>query len=44
MLISFVLMALAQPGVRPGPLDAFRANYAAIKAEVGFSFEVGMID
>ena len=39
MAALIVLLALSQHP--PGPLDAFRANYASIKAEVDFQFTGG---
>jgi hypothetical protein len=37
-----VVLFLAQ--AKPGPMDAFRANYASIKAELEFTYSEGTID
>ncbi len=42
MLFPIVIMMVAQ--VKPGPLDAFRANHASIKAEMDFEYVGGQLD
>lgn len=41
MLVSLLIMAIAQ--AKPQPLDAFRTNFAAIKAEVDFEYSDGRL-
>lgn len=42
MLALLAILALAQSG--PGPMDAFRANYAAIKVDLEYDFRKGGVD
>jgi len=41
MLTSIALLLLCD--TKAGPLDAFRANYAAIRAEIEFTYEAGSV-
>lgn len=42
MMTMFVLFTIGQ--VKAGPLDAFRANRAAIRADIEFTYTIGPID
>jgi hypothetical protein len=44
MSLALILAALAQPRATPGPLDAFRANHAAIRASIDFAITDGMLE
>lgn len=41
MINLIILVVLSQSQLAPGPLDAFRANYASMKAELDFEFTGG---
>src|SRR5262245_49421412 len=42
--MNIVLALIAFGQVAPGPLDAFRANFASIRADVEYTFEFGTAD
>ena len=44
MLVVLVLITLVQIQNSPTPLDAFRANHAAVKAKLDFVLETGVVD
>ena len=44
MITILILSILAQTRVAPGPIDAFRANHAAIQADLDFTITHGMLD
>ena len=44
LLVCLLLMHQVSKSPQPGPLDAFRANYASIRVEMSFIIEPGTMD